>query len=76
MMGWGELRQVGGPIQSLLGCTWGRTVHTPDDAEPCPRQAVQIVVVHDGGASVDLRLCTRHVGRLSQETMPRESHPA
>ncbi len=60
-----------GPIQSLLGCEWGRTVHTPDDTTPCLRQAVQIVVVHEGDSSVDLRLCASHVRRLGQETTPR-----
>lgn len=75
-MGWGELRQVGGPVQSLLGCAWGRTVSTPDDAAMCPFQAAQIVVVHNGDVSVDLKLCRRHVERLSRETTQRESEPA
>ena len=74
-MGWGELRGIG-PAQALLGCAWGRTVHTPDDADACPRQAVQIVVVHDGDAAIELRLCARHVERLSRETTPREDSNA
>jgi hypothetical protein len=75
-MGWGELRQAGGPVQALLGCAWGRTVSTPDDTERCPRRAVQIVVLHNGDASLDLKLCNQHVTRLSRETTPRESGPA
>jgi len=69
-MGWGEIRELPS-AQAALGCMWGRAVHTPDDAAACPAQAAQIVVVHDGDVSVFLKLCRRHVERLSQETTPR-----
>lgn len=48
-MGWGELRQVGGPIQALLGCQWGRVVHTPDDAEDHDEAATGVKVHYDTG---------------------------
>lgn len=60
-------------VQQLIGCSWGRVVVVPDDQEVCDEQAVRIVVVHDGDASIELRLCDRHVERLSRETTPRQS---
>lgn len=58
-------------LQALLGCAWGRTVRTEDDPDECPDQAVQIVVVHDGPRSIDLKLCGRHRDRVLAETTPR-----
>lgn len=56
--------------EPLLGCDWGKSVMTPDDQEPCTDRAVQIIVVHNGPATRDLKLCAKHVERLSQETTP------
>jgi hypothetical protein len=58
-------------LHTLLGCSWGHVVSTPDDLEPCDQDAVQIVIVHDGPWSKDLRLCQRHVDRLALETTSR-----
>lgn len=62
-------------VQTLLGCEWGRTVSTPDDREPCPEGAKQIVVVHPPGGSLEdvvatVRLCEKHLERLEEETIP------
>jgi hypothetical protein len=52
-------------VQQLIGCAWGRVVSTDDDPEPCPDQAVAIVVLQ-----FTLKLCTRHKERMDRETTP------
>lgn len=62
---------VGAVVQALLGCAWGRQVSAPDDLEPCPNQATQIVVLHDGeGGERPFKLCAAHTGRVLAETDP------
>jgi hypothetical protein len=62
-------------IVGLLGCSWGREVHTEDDPDECQAQAVQIVVVHGplSDAVRELRLCAKHLDRINDETTPRET---
>lgn len=57
-------------VQELIGCAWGRRLGTPDDTEPCNEQAVQIVVLHDGGDEKAVKLCPKHRDRILQETDP------
>lgn len=59
-----------GLVQELLGCQWGRAVSLPDDKEPCPRTAVGYVVLHDGPATLPLKLCDEHRKRIEEETDP------
>lgn len=59
-----------GLLWQMLGCRWGRGVSTPDDSAPCERQAKRVIVVHDGPAEVELKLCDAHAERLEQETTP------
>lgn len=61
---------VSGVVQELLGCAWGRHIALPDDREPCPEQAVQIVVLHDGPEERELKLCARHRDLVLAETTP------
>lgn len=56
--------------QPLLGCEWGKSVMTPDDQDPCTERAVQIIVVHNGPAARELKLCEKHKERLEEETVP------
>lgn len=64
---------TGEMVQELLGCTWGRAIRTPDDEQPCPDQAVQIIIVHNGADEIALKLCSRHRDRVLTETTPRGS---
>lgn len=58
-------------IQALLGCDFGSVVATPDDTDPCKRQATSRVVVHDGPASIELQLCDTHRAVIDEQTNPR-----
>ena len=59
-------------LQELLGCAWGHgRISTADDPDPCPRQAVEIVVLHDGPEREwTLKLCADHCERVLAETTP------
>lgn len=63
---------VADSIQRLIGCGWGRAVSTPDDDTPCEERAVQIVVLHNGPAVCDLRLCARHTELIKELTDPHQ----
>lgn len=63
---------MGGLIQELLGCQWGRGVSRDDDAQPCGERAVQIVVLHDGPSERAFKLCARHRDVVLSESTPRE----
>jgi len=57
-------------LRELLGCQWGSALWTVDDAAVCPNQATGIVVIHDGEAEIDLKLCPAHQERVLRETTP------
>lgn len=59
-------------VQDLIGCAWGRKVWAHDDPEPCPEQATNITVLHDGATAMEVRLCPRHKSRLVEETTEHE----
>lgn len=63
---------LAGPVRghALLGCDWGTRVATADDMGLCERQARQIVVLHDGPESIDVKVCLAHAARLAEETDP------
>lgn len=64
---------IGGLMQELLGCEWGRRISAPDDQEVCHERADQIVVLHEGDAEAGFKLCSRHRDRVMQETTTRET---
>lgn len=55
---------IGELVEALLGCSWGRTIGTADDFDPCPEQAVRIVVLHAGDKQREVRMCAAHVARV------------
>lgn len=59
-------------IQQLLGCAYGLTVSLHEDDPPCPKKAVQIVVLHDGDGQHEVRLCAEHLAVIEMHTKPRE----
>lgn len=63
---------LAGPVggHKILGCDWGTRISTADDEALCERQARQIVVLHNGPATLDLKVCENHAGRLVRETDP------
>jgi hypothetical protein len=62
---------VGDVVQSLLGCTWGRTIFPPEPTEACPERAAQIVVLHaPDGEQKSFKLCEAHSARVLAETEP------
>lgn len=70
-----------GMVQELLNCCWGRTLKAPDDSDPCPEQASNLVCLHNpeaGGIEIgEYKLCRRHFARVLEETTPHEySGPA
>lgn len=70
MMLGGEAGVLG---QWLLGCYWGtgRAIHAPDDPDPCPEQATQMMVLHIGEQELFLKLCPKHLARVQAESTPR-----
>lgn len=59
-------------IQSLLGCSWGKTIWMPGDTGSCDDQATQIVVLHDAEeGEFEVRLCPRHLKIVDSQTNPR-----
>lgn len=58
-------------VHELLGCTWGHTIGLPEDRDPCPEPAAQIVVLHpERGGEVAVKLCAYHVQRVTLLTEP------
>jgi hypothetical protein len=64
-------------LARLLGCEWGRRLHTVDMPQPCDAPAVQIVRLHDTAHisgmpwdTIDVKLCQVHLDRLALETTP------
>ena len=58
-------------LQELLGCAWGHgRISTVDDPDPCPRQAVEIVVLHGPERQWTLKLCADHCERVLAATTP------
>lgn len=56
--------------RAMLGCDWGRRVRTPDDPDLCLRQARQMIVLHDGAMTFEVKVCDAHRDRISAETDP------
>lgn len=61
-------------IRELVGCEWGRNIRTADDDEPCNEQAHNIIVLHEGKASMPFKLCARHRDRVLAETTPHKEN--
>ena len=68
------MTELGRMVHGLLGCGWGRDFATADDMARCAEAAVRIVLLHppDGSeaAIATIKLCQRHIDRLSLETVP------
>jgi hypothetical protein len=63
---------IGALVQQLLGCAWGRSLWSPDDTEPCQKQAVKIIVLHHNGEEADARLCDHHSAVVMLLTDPHQ----
>ena len=67
-----DVPQAAGVLVNLLGCEWGRSLKTDDDAEPCEAQATRMVALHwdpaDDANYKIYKLCDRHDERFKQET--------
>lgn len=51
----------------LIGCDWGRSIWTADDKHPCPKRAVQRVVLYDQGLPyVMVQACDEHLRLIEQ----------
>lgn len=59
----------------LLGCDWGLRVSTKDERGICSRQAMRLVVVHDGPVQHELKLCDAHFDRVAELTDPHKAAP-
>lgn len=69
---WLQLKATGPAIAvDLLRCQWARPLFTPEDTEECGEQAVQIVVLYGTPLGImNLKLCQRHIDRVSEESIP------
>lgn len=60
-----------GHLDALLACDWGRVVGEPAQAvDPCHEMAKKRMVLHDGAATVDIKLCEAHHVRVAELTDP------
>jgi hypothetical protein len=68
-----DTASIGGLVQELLGCQWGRSISRRGlpGAEPCEQRAVQIVVLHEGEHAVPFKLCAKHRDIVLSESTPR-----